>query len=198
MKEADRLAERKQALRAEMRAALRAMTAAQRAAGSAAIVKALQEDVSWLPPEGRVVALFGGLPSEPDLRPLLPWLASHGRRAAFFAVSGEEMVPHAVRVAGELRTGVLGVMEPDLDKCEALSLGALGVVLVPGLAFSPRTGLRLGRGRAYYDRLLSRVKPECRRIGVCFTLQFVDGVPAEPHDLPVEALVTEQGWRRIA
>jgi 5-formyltetrahydrofolate cyclo-ligase len=72
-----------------------------------------------------------------------------------------------------------------------------GMIVVPGRAFD-RTGGRLGRGGGYYDRLLASPAGASRFVvGAAYECQVVDGVPSEPHDRPVDILVTEQGWRRM-
>jgi 5-formyltetrahydrofolate cyclo-ligase len=62
-------------------------------------------------------------------------------------------------------------------------------ILVPGLAFD-RAGRRLGYGAGYYDRLLARL-PGVPRIAVAFSIQVIDQIPVDDHDLPVDILVTE-------
>lgn len=71
------------------------------------------------------------------------------------------------------------------------------LVLVPALAFD-REGNRLGRGGGYYDRflasLLSRYSGRRNDItlaGVGFSLQIVDRVPSEAHDISVDCLYTD-------
>ena len=63
-----------------------------------------------------------------------------------------------------------------------------GVLLVPGLAFDRRGG-RLGRGGGLYDRYLAGFGGVS--IGLCWEGQLVDRVPREPHDEPVDYVVTE-------
>lgn len=70
-------------------------------------------------------------------------------------------------------------------------LSAIGVVLVPGLAFD-RAGRRLGRGKGYYDRLLAGL-PGALRVGVTLERFLRDVVPTEPHDLAMTHLATERG-----
>jgi 5-formyltetrahydrofolate cyclo-ligase len=65
------------------------------------------------------------------------------------------------------------------------------VIVVPGVAFD-RRGHRLGYGRGYYDRALAAC-PSARRIGLCHSLQLVDALPEEPHDEPVDYIVTPDG-----
>jgi 5-formyltetrahydrofolate cyclo-ligase len=66
----------------------------------------------------------------------------------------------------------------------------LDVVVVPGLAFTP-DGHRLGQGGGHYDRFLTRVRPGCLTIGVCFREQLVAELPVEAHDVPLTAVVTD-------
>ncbi len=54
-----------------------------------------------------------------------------------------------------------------------------------------RQGNRLGHGGGNYDRLLQRVTGT--RLALIFDFQRVDEVPAEPHDVPVNRVVTETG-----
>jgi 5-formyltetrahydrofolate cyclo-ligase len=187
----------KEELRRWMRTQLRAASPEQRAAWSAQIVRRLKEDDSWVPAAGGVVAMFGGMASEPDLLPMLPWLAERGVRAAFFAIGGGVMVPHLVRDTTDLRTGQMGVLEPDAALCGRTTVQELDAVLLPGVAFSRRDGLRLGRGKGHYDRALAGLPGHSPCVGVCFQMQVLDDVPGEAHDRPVQALVTEQGWLKL-
>ena len=65
-------------------------------------------------------------------------------------------------------------------------------MIVPGLAFT-RRGDRLGQGGGWYDRVLAGVRDDCVTIGVAFAPQLVDELPVEPHDRPVDLVVTEHG-----
>jgi len=65
------------------------------------------------------------------------------------------------------------------------------VVVTPGLAFD-REGNRLGYGGGYYDRYLQRMGRAAARVGIAFSLQIVDRVPAEPGDQRVDVIVTDQ------
>jgi 5-formyltetrahydrofolate cyclo-ligase len=188
----------KDELRRSIRTALRAMPAGQGAEWSAKIRLRLKEEDAWVPQAGGTVALFGGMASEPDVLPLLPWLWDRGVLTAFFSIDGEVMTPRLIRGEGDLRPGMLGVLEPDVKLCEEVPVIELDTVLLPGMAFSPVNGARLGRGKGHYDRVLAAL-PEGRGcIGVCFHLQLHESVPLEAHDRHVQAVVTEQGWLRIA
>lgn len=70
--------------------------------------------------------------------------------------------------------------------------------VVPALIFCPlvgfdRRGGRLGQGGGHYDRYFAR-HPDIPRIGVGWSVQEVDAVPAEPTDIPLDAILTEQEY----
>ncbi|MFZ1682376.1 MAG: 5-formyltetrahydrofolate cyclo-ligase, partial [Rhizobiaceae bacterium] len=62
-------------------------------------------------------------------------------------------------------------------------------------------GHRIGYGGGYYDRAIARLAARGlapRLIGVAFDCQEVEAVPAEPHDRPLHAILTESGLRSFA
>ena len=88
-----------------------------------------------------------------------------------------------------LASGPYGVLQP----AEGLPLADLklrSVVLVPGSVFD-RRGQRLGWGGGYYDRWLSGEGKGLASVGLAFSEQVVEEVPAQVHDLPVDFLVTD-------
>jgi|CXWL01.1.fsa_nt_gi 5-formyltetrahydrofolate cyclo-ligase len=62
----------------------------------------------------------------------------------------------------------------------------IDLVIVPGLAFT-LDGSRLGRGRGFYDQLLSQTKS--KSIGVCFSEQITAELPTETHDFRVSEVI---------
>lgn len=70
----------------------------------------------------------------------------------------------------------------------------IDVIIMPLLSFDSH-GNRLGRGAGWYDRLLGQ-HPDATRIGIAYSLQYVDVIPTEPHDHPLDYTITEQGTTR--
>lgn len=87
--------------------------------------------------------------------------------------------------ADRMRGGALHVMEPDTDVYQE-DYDRIDLVLVPGVAFDAG-GYRLGRGKGFYDRFLPKVKAP--KIGICFPFQFVENVPFDEGDVPVDAVL---------
>ena len=73
-----------------------------------------------------------------------------------------------------------------------ISLARIDLVAVPGLAFD-RRGYRLGRGKGFYDRFLSQKDFQGLRIALCFHEQLLEELlPVEPHDVPMNMIITDQ------
>ena len=89
----------------------------------------------------------------------------------------------------EIIVGFQGIPEP-LPDSPKVPRDAIDFVLVPGVAFDENGG-RLGYGGGYYDRLLPLLDPRAARMAGAFEMQIVDRVPAAPHDVAVDAVVTE-------
>jgi 5-formyltetrahydrofolate cyclo-ligase len=89
----------------------------------------------------------------------------------------------------EIVAGHMGIPEP-LPESPRVPRAAIDFVLVPGVAFD-LAGRRLGYGAGYYDRLLPLLSPRAARVAGAFELQVVDRVPAAPHDVGVDTIVTE-------
>ncbi len=73
-----------------------------------------------------------------------------------------------------------------------ISLARIDLVALPGLAFDQR-GYRLGRGKGFYDRFLAQKEFKGLRIALCFHEQILaDLLPVEPHDVPMNMIVTDR------
>lgn len=66
------------------------------------------------------------------------------------------------------------------------------IVLLPLVAFD-RQGYRLGYGGGHFDRTLAALVPRPFAIGVGFECSRFDSIGPEPHDMPLDAVVTEIG-----
>ncbi len=66
------------------------------------------------------------------------------------------------------------------------------LLLVPCLGFGPR-GYRLGYGGGFYDRTLSAISPKPFTLGLGFANGYVGSFTPEPHDVPLDAILTDHG-----
>ncbi|MDZ4164373.1 MAG: 5-formyltetrahydrofolate cyclo-ligase, partial [Smithellaceae bacterium] len=96
----------------------------------------------------------------------------------------------------DLEAGLWGIREPQAGSCETFHAGAVDFILVPGVAFDLQGG-RIGYGKGFYDRFIRNCKKPGAAVftaGVAFEIQLQGQIPTEPHDTPVDAIVTENGW----
>lgn len=91
----------------------------------------------------------------------------------------------------ELGTGKWNIPEPKKEFLRPISPQEVDLVIVPGLAFDEE-GYRLGYGAGYYDRFLTKLSPECIKLALAYEFQLISKVPREPHDIPVDMILTEQ------
>jgi 5-formyltetrahydrofolate cyclo-ligase len=125
---------------------------------------------------------------EPDLRPLLFELHAAGRTVALPVVvaPGAPLAFRAWVPGAALVAGPLGTLHPEGPDTLAPDL-----ILVPAVAFD-RARNRLGRGAGFYDRTLAARAPGVAAIGFAHASREVALVPTGPHDMPLDAIVTER------
>jgi 5-formyltetrahydrofolate cyclo-ligase len=88
--------------------------------------------------------------------------------------------------ADALAEGSFGISEPQCgEPCRAEEID---LMIVPGVAFTA-SGDRLGRGKGYYDKYLSRKGFRAYCVGVCYAHQKVEQLPVEPHDRQMDEIV---------
>lgn len=171
----------KEELRREMRSLKKQHTPEQLAAMSAEVCEQLQANDLWR--DAQCVLLYHPLSDEVDVRPLLHTALTEGKEVWLPQVAGDDLILRRYTGDESLRQGAFGIMEPEGDILPMEDYNRIQLALVPGMAFD-REGHRLGRGKGYYDRLLSRLT-KARLLAVCFPFQIVEHVPTEEHDVIV-------------
>lgn len=173
------LAARKARLRTA--ALLTRREAARTVAGAAAALAVRAGEI----PQGAIIGGYLPVRDEIDPRPLMRALAT-GAEIALPRVEGDTMRFLLMGEGDVIERGRFGLAEPS-GGTEVVP----EVILVPLLAFA-RDGARLGYGKGYYDRWLA-AHPGCRTVGLAYAAQELDALPIEPHDQPLDAILTETG-----
>lgn len=105
-----------------------------------------------------------------------------------------EMDFYEISGLDELISGFFGVREPDTRRCknrfDIAGDSKNAVCIVPGLAFDKK-GFRLGYGKGYYDRFLSKYSGVS--VGFCYSELIFDSVPADIYDKKVDYICCESG-----
>jgi len=187
----DAIRKAKRALRQQIRAELSRLEPAERSAASAQARTRLAAQPLWQ--TAQRVLFFAPLPEELDIWPLLIEALSAGKNVALPRFAAETQTYEVCLIRDpelDLNMGHFGIREPN-RRCAALPPIRLDLILVPGVAFDLGGG-RLGRGKGYYDRLLGQWRGiTC---GVAFDQQVVETIPAEPHDMRLDCLLTPTRW----
>jgi 5-formyltetrahydrofolate cyclo-ligase len=156
-----------------------------------------------------LVLAYRAMDDEACVDELAETLAAYGWRVAFPFVDATGAMKLVELAAGPGLPPLLhasrwmsdrhGIRAPRLDGAGARSVWPreLDAVLVPARAFD-RAGNRLGRGKGYYDRLLSRLRPDARgaAIGIAYAEQIEETVPTSGDDRPVAWIATDRGLTR--
>ncbi|WP_407078312.1 5-formyltetrahydrofolate cyclo-ligase [Streptomyces sp. NPDC005435] len=154
--------------------------------------------------DARTVAAYVSVGSEPGTRALLDTLCARGVRVLLPALLPDNDLDWAEytgpgSLAPVRHGGRMELLEPSGPRLGPDAVTLADAVLLPGLAVDAR-GMRLGRGGGSYDRVLARLESAGAHpalVVLLYGTEVVARVPAEPHDRPVDAVVTPAGVRRF-
>lgn len=148
----------------------------------------------------RTVAAYVSVGREPGTRALLDALRSRGVRVLLPVLLPDNDLDWApYEGTGSLTKAGRGLLEPGGERLGPGAVLDSDAVLLPGLAVDGR-GMRLGRGGGSYDRVLARLSAAGEHpplIVLLYDGEVAARVPEEPHDHPVDAVVTPSGSRRF-
>jgi 5-formyltetrahydrofolate cyclo-ligase len=127
--------------------------------------------------------------------PQLDYLFTHSNKQwGLPQCVGKDLRWHRWQPSEPLLIGNYGILEPSPESPRLLP-NNVDLILVPAVAID-RRGYRLGYGGGYYDRL--RADPLWRKIptiGITFDFAYVETLPIDPWDLPLNSVCTESGWQ---
>ncbi len=187
------LAKLRATMKAELRRSIgalrRSLPADARARRDLAITEAL--DASGALTRARTVAAYSAVRGEVDPRRIVERCWQQGLEVVLPRVDRAQgtLGWYAHRPDLPLIEGAYGILEPG-PEAPSVDPVRIDLVLVPAVAFDER-GHRLGMGMGFYDRALPLL-PNARRIGLAFDFQLVAELPHEPHDQPVDLVISDR------
>ena len=171
--ERERLIAARLAIPADARAAMSTTIAAQ--------LDAIVGDVS-----NRTISLYWPFRGEPDLRPWMASLVARGGIPALPVVieKARPLVFRPYRPGDRLEKGVWNIPIP-----------AEGDPVIPDIVIAPLVGVdprnyRLGYGGGFFDRTLASLPKKPLVIGVGYGMQRIPTIHPQPHDIPMDRIVT--------
>ena len=135
--------------------------------------------------------------SEVRTRHILPEILGEGKRIVvpYCIVETNQLELFVLEDMAELGEGAHKILEPRDDvrtfPGKIVQPEDLDLVMVPGTAFDPNGG-RMGQGKGYYDRLLSRVRPEVLLVAMAFECQMFPEIPVAAHDVFMDLVISEK------
>lgn len=182
----------KSATRASLKESLASITEQDRLIASDAIASQVESLADYQ--DATTILVYASMPSELSLDMLIERAITGGKVICVPAVDWEIKTMSAVQIESldnNLQIGRYGLRTPCRD-CKPLPDAQISLALIPGLGFDPQ-GNRLGRGAGFYDRWIGdRLKSgqPLPLVGVCFDEQLVERIPTDPHDQPMDRVVT--------
>ncbi len=173
--------EQKGKLRKLVKARVKAISFAEREKRATALLRAVWKHPAF--EQAQNVLLFWPLPDEINTIPLIERAYAVGKTIFLPVVVGDDLVIKPYNPMA-MKPGAFGILEPQGDPVSPVQLD---LIIVPGVAFDA-TGNRMGRGKGFYDRLLAGTS--ATTIGVCYAEQYYLSIPTEPHDVPLNDVIT--------
>ncbi len=182
---------RRQTLRRSLRAQRRSLAPRTQRQNAQAVARAFfRSRLSWQ--RGTVAAY---LPNDGELNPLPLMLRLHrlGWPLALPVVKDRSLTFFRWQPGAPMTRNRFGIEEPN-SSTGSIDTRSIRLMLVPLVAVDDH-GNRLGMGAGFYDRHLAGLAPRLRPhlIGLAHDLQRTAAIPAQPWDIPLQAVITERG-----
>lgn len=174
----------KKELRQEIRDIKRQFTSEQLSELSLDVIRRLL--IHPLMISAETVLMYYSLPDEVNTHEAIDTLLNTGKTVILPAVADDKnMGLRYYRGTQDLISGSYNIMEP--NGALFTTYENIDVAVVPGMSFDSH-GNRLGRGKGYYDRFLSKI-PNAYKIGICFDFQKKELIPTGPYDIRMDEII---------
>ena len=134
--------------------------------------------------QAKKIFIYLGTSTEPDTHEIVGLALAMEKTVAVPRVRGDEMDAISITPFTDFRTNKWGILEP----VKGYRLDEVDLAIIPLVAFD---GLkRVGHGKGYYDKFLST--HPCKKLGLAFDCQSVEGLQCDSFDVPLDLLITEK------
>jgi 5-formyltetrahydrofolate cyclo-ligase len=186
-------------IKREIRKRIRALRDAAPADQRAEWSRRISERAVQLPAyrAARTVHLFLSFQSEIDTTAIIEDALSAGKRVVVPVFLKDSDETPATQITSlddsEFTFGKWSLRTP--KTLRLVPIEQIDFVFVPMVAYSPLPSgegwVRAGYGAGFYDTFLSHLQPHVPKIGLAFSLQRVEHIPIEPHDVLLDEVITE-------
>lgn len=157
---------------------------------SYSIAQQLYKDPLWQ--SSSIIGITISIPPEVDTYQIIRTAWAEGKRIVVpkCLAENKQMDFRELQRFDQLESVYFGLLEPIEAETVSVEKENIDLLIVPGLAFT-QEGYRTGVGGGYYDRYLQHYQGHT--VSLAFHEQLVSSVPIEPHDIPVEKVITNKG-----
>ena len=139
------------------------------------------------------VSIYLSFANEVDTFMIINEMKTHGNKLVipYTDVSQVELIPVCLEdISKDLTISAFGYPEPIFDRVVKAQIEDIDLVIVPGVAFDA-TKNRIGFGKGYYDKYLSQMRPDIKKIAIAYDYQVLESIPSEDHDVKMDYVITE-------
>lgn len=141
-----------------------------------------------------VVFIYMSFKNEVETFSLIERMLSENKRVVipYTDIKNIEIIPSEIKsLKDDLVLNPFGYYEPVIDKVKQIKIEELDLIIAPGVVFDEKLN-RVGFGKGYYDRILSKKRKDTKVIAVAYEFQVIEEVPTEPHDIKMDMIITEE------
>lgn len=181
----------KKRLRKEMKGKLMALSQRAREEIEEKLTSKLIHSTLWKHADTVGLTISRGL--EWNTNPIIQTGWTEGKRVVIprsFPES-KELKFYQLEDYNQLQESFYNLLEPDPGKTEVIDKKEIDLLVVPGLLFD-KEGYRIGFGGGYYDRFLANFSNQT--VSIFYSEQLIEAIPYEEFDIPVQHLLTENGF----
>lgn len=155
----------------------------------------IQKRVLELPiyQESKTIGLYASFNNEVSTSILFDKALEDGKKVLFPYIrkADRDLAFLPVRGLDELELGQFGIMTPSFGEGKDDYIGDIELLVIPGVSYDLKGG-RIGYGGGFYDRTLHKLAKLPFILALAYEFQVLDEVPMLPHDVRINAVVTEQ------
>lgn len=147
--------------------------------------------------EAEVIFIYISFGKEVDTHNIIKYALKLGKKVCVPRVISRLNGMKALKISSleELELSSYGILEPS-DTAEEVKSQDMDLAIIPGLAFDLK-GDRIGYGGGFYDRFFSNTNLDIKKIALAYQFQILDRIPIEDHDMAIDCIVTERGFKNI-
>jgi 5-formyltetrahydrofolate cyclo-ligase len=145
--------------------------------------------------QSRTIMLYVSMGSEVATDNMIQESLQMGKRVAIPYLQeqyGKMDASEIHNLTDDLMEGKFNTRVPKPECYRPLAPADVDLIVLPAVAFDEQ-GNRMGYGGGYYDRYLKTINSHTALAGINFTTQVVKEIPTQPHDMPVDYVIHEQG-----